>query len=61
MTTMKVHLDESGKNFLIITPFAQGAEWNSKTRFDGRWQELALHLTRSENYRKRKFSKIELL
>ena len=61
MTTMKIHLDDSGKNFIIITPFAQGPEWSSKTRFDGKWQDLALHLTNSEEGKKRNFVKFELL
>jgi len=49
MQTLIIYLDKTKKNFRIITPFAQGAEFDSKTRFDGNWKKLADHLE-GDNY-----------
>lgn len=51
MKTMIVYYDYSKKNFRKITPFAQGPEWDSKTRFDGQFGQLREHLD-GDNYSK---------
>jgi hypothetical protein len=51
MKTLIIYLDNSKKNFHKITPFAQGPGFDSKTRFDDRWDKLVNHLYGDKHYR----------
>jgi hypothetical protein len=44
MKTLVIYFNESKTDFQRITPLGQGPEWNDKTRFDGKWKELAEHI-----------------
>jgi len=47
--TLIIYLDKTGKSTIVVTPYAQGPEFDAKTRFDGNWFGLAQALTKG-NY-----------
>ena len=51
MQTLIIYFDESKKSFHKITPFRQGGEYDSQSRFDGRWNKLVEHLTGGNYYK----------
>lgn len=51
MKTLVIYLDKEKKCYHKITPFAQGAEFDSKKRFDGNFHKLAEHFYGSNYYK----------
>ena len=51
MKTLIVYFDSSMKHFQRVCPHCQGAEWDAKTRFDGRWDLLASQVSGGNYYK----------
>lgn len=50
--TLVIYLDDTKKRYRKITPAFQGAEYNSKERFDGNWVGLVTHFYGERRHKK---------